>query len=305
MAASSFQFQKRNKHNMSLKNKIVNRIKKSLLNFDFFRNSQTINGQKILRHGVNIEYSNFPIDAPPNLGDKLAPVVFEYLRGKFNLSNINVKKPIHLNMIGSIIAFKNYDAIIWGSGLLNDSIIKRNYKYKKIPKYDIRAVRGPLTRNCLISHGYSCPNVFGDPAILLPLIYVPSSTEKKYKISIIKHYTDKSIIPNDFHEINIVTEDYKFVIDEINASELVVSSSLHGLILAETYGIPTIWYKLENKGIFKFMDWYLSIGVDKPAMTIDLSNLGFNKNINLKSRIISLVEPLIDSFPFELWKTKK
>lgn len=290
---------------MSRKFKILDKIENSLLNFDFFRNTRTINGQKILRHGVNIEYSNFPIDAPPNLGDKLTPVVFEYLKKQYHLSDVNVKKPIHLNMIGSIIAFKNYDAIIWGSGLLNDSIIKRNYKHKRIPRYDIRAVRGPLTRNCLISYGYNCPDVFGDPAILLPLFYNPSSIEKKYKISIIKHYKDKSAIPNGFHEINIVTDDYKFVVDEINASELVVSSSLHGLILAETYGIPTIWYKLENKDIFKFMDWYLSIGVDNPATTSDLSNLSLNKNINLKSRINSLVEPLIKTFPFELWKIKK
>lgn len=290
---------------MGQKIALLDKFKKYLLNFDFFRNSQTINGRKILRHGVNIEYSNFPADAPPNLGDKLTPVVFEYIREKYNLSNIKLKKTVHLNMIGSIIAFKNYDAIIWGSGLLNDSIIKRNYKYKRIPTYDIRAVRGPLTRERLLSCGYSCPEVFGDPAILLPLIYIPKSVEKKYKISIIKHYKDQSVIPDGFHEISIVTDDYKFVVDEINASELVVSSSLHGLIIAESYGIPTIWYNPEKKREFKFRDWYLSIGVANPAMTTDLLNLGLNQNTDLKSRIFLLTEPLEKSFPFELWRILK
>ena len=281
------------------------KIKTSLHNSKSYRNKQTINGKKVVKHRVNIEYSNFPVDAPLNIGDTLTPVVFEYIKNKYSLVEKKLKQTIHLNMIGSIIAFKKYDAVIWGSGILNEDFERKIKFNAKHVKYDIRAVRGPLTRDILIRCGYDCPNVFGDPAILMPLIYKPKNKIKKYKISIIKHYRDDTEIPNGLHEISVVTSDYKYFIDEICASELVVSSSLHGLIIAEAFGIPTIWYNPQGRGTFKYKDWYLSIGIKDPAVINSISEIGEKRNVGLDSKISQLVEPLMDSFPFELWSKKQ
>ena len=281
------------------------KIKTSLHNSKLFRNKQTINGKKVVKHRVNIEYSNFPADAPLNIGDTLTPVVFDYIKNKYSLVEKKLKQTTHLNMIGSIIAFKKYDAVIWGSGILNEDFERKIKFNAKHVKYDIRAVRGPLTRDILIRCGYDCPSVFGDPAILMPLIYKPKNKIKKYKISIIKHYRDDTEIPNELHEISVVTSDYKYFIDEICASELVVSSSLHGLIIAESFGVPTIWYNPQGRGIFKYKDWYLSIGINNPAVINNISEIGEKRNVGLDSKISQLVEPLMNSFPFELWSKKQ
>ena len=281
------------------------KIKTSLHNSKSYRNKQTINGKKVVKHHVNIEYSNFPVDAPLNIGDTLTPVVFEYIKNKYSLVEKKLKQTTHLNMIGSIIAFKKYDAVIWGSGILNEDFERKIKFNAKHVKYDIRAVRGPLTRDILIRCGYECPNVFGDPAILMPLIYKPKNKIKKYKISIIKHYRDDTEIPNGLHEISVVTADYKYFIDELCASELVVSSSLHGLIIAESFGIPTIWYNPQGRGTFKYKDWYLSIGIKDPAVINNISEIGEKRNAGLDSKISQLVEPLMNSFPFELWSKKQ
>ncbi len=283
----------------------IEKIKTSLHNSKSYRNKQTINGKKVVKHRVNIEYSNFPVDAPLNIGDTLTPVVFEYIKNKYSLAEKKLKQTTHLNMIGSIIAFKKYDAVIWGSGILNEDFENKIKYNSKFVKYDIRAVRGPLTRDIIIRCGYDCPNVFGDPAILMPLIYKPKNKIKKYKISIIRHYRDDTKIPYGLHEISVVTSDYKYFIDEVCASELVISSSLHGLIIAESYGVPTIWYNPQGRGTFKYKDWYLSIGVKDPAAINNLSEIGEKRNVGLDSKISQLVEPLMNSFPFELWSKKQ
>ncbi len=55
--------------------------------------------------------------------------------------------------------------------------------------------------------------------------------------------------------------------------ENIVSSSLHGIILADAYGIPSAWLSSETpKGLeFKFYDYFLSVSkLQKPQM-IDFS----------------------------------
>ena len=279
----------------------LEKIKTRFRESSSYRNKQTINGKKVVKYAVNIEYSNFPVGAPLNIGDTLSPTIYEYLKAKYSLVEKKHKKTIHLNMVGSIIGFKSYDATIWGSGILKESFEDKIQYRSKFVKYDIRAVRGPLTREVLLRCGYDCPKVYGDPAILLPLIYTPNSITKHYGVSVVRHYNDKTIIPNEFHEISVVTDDYKNFVDEICASELVVSSSLHGLIIAETYGIPTIWFNPYGQDEFKYRDWYLSIGVENPAKIHSISEISNIKNVGLEKKISKLVEPLLQSFPFEFW----
>lgn len=47
---------------------------------------------------------------------------------------------------------------IWGTGI-NGKVSEDLHKFEKL---DVRAVRGPLTRNYLISKGINCPEVYGD-----------------------------------------------------------------------------------------------------------------------------------------------
>ena len=174
--------------------------------------------------------------------------------------------------IGSIVA--SYDmknTVIWGSGLIND---KKGLTIKNKPK-KILAVRGPLTRNWLLERGVDCPEIYGDPALLLPKYYSPKVNNNS-KIGIIPHYKDlkkKSVIDllasSETQLIKI--QGYKKwtdFIDQICSCDMVVSSSLHGLIIAEAYGIPSVWAKFsedtyEEGWEFKYHDFYHSI--NKPS----------------------------------------
>jgi hypothetical protein len=63
----------------------------------------------------------------------------------------------------------------------------------------------------------------------------------------------------------------KFV-EEIHTCELILSSSLHGIILADSYNIPAYHTILSNNvigGEFKFRDYYASVGREYFHVTID------------------------------------
>ena len=75
------------------------------------------------------------------------------------------------------------NTIIYGSGAItsNPDIKGRPVK--------VLSVRGPLTRDVLIKNGIDCPAVYGDPALLLPLVYKPQikNNERIGIIPIIEH----------------------------------------------------------------------------------------------------------------------
>lgn len=165
--------------------------------------------------------------------------------------------------IGSIISWEvDSKSIIWGAGVLNPKI-----KLAQHPK-QVLAVRGPLTRNYLISQGINCPEVYGDPALLLPRFYNPKK-KKIYKVGIIPHFTHKnhkwikkiSTIPGikviDVQKIKPWTN----FIDEILSCEFILSSSLHGVIISDAYNIPNerIIFADGEKKDFPFEDYYLSV----------------------------------------------
>lgn len=58
-----------------------------------------------------------------------------------------------------------------------------------------------------------------------------------------------------------LTEDWKAFIDRICTSDLVISASLHGIIIAETYGVPAVFLNdAESEDLFKYEDYYASTG---------------------------------------------
>jgi len=105
--------------------------------------------------------------------------------------------------------------------------------------------------------------------------------EIKYKYGIIPHYIDKnhSIIKNisqNILYIDIDTGDMPlYLLNQILQCEIIISSSLHGLIIAVAYKKPCIWIKLSNNVIgdtYKFYDFFLSINFDPIEYKLDLSN---------------------------------
>ena len=203
-----------------------------------------------------------------NYGDDLNYYILSTLSKKkiYNNRVLFNRKATNIMCIGSIVEeHSTPGTIIWGAGAMYGGNHQMRHKPKKV-----LAVRGPLTRNYLLSQGIDCPKVYGDPALLLPYIYRPKCT-KKFKLGIIPHYVDfndkrlKEFIANNHGTTVISLIEYKHwqdVIDRINECEYIISSSLHGLIIADAYAIPNAWIKLSDKiagGDFKYRDYFGSV----------------------------------------------
>ncbi len=248
----------------------------------------------------------------PNFGDELSPYILSKITG-MNIVHIPVlNNRIHLLILiakrlltfkinegwdfvrlfcgkkfyiflGSIIQFyKLNGGIVWGAGLIDD-----NYTTGKHIYY---AVRGPKTKALLEKNGNRVPEVFGDPALFLPKIY-DKPVAIKSKVGVIPHiihYDDllSRQINCQMTVIDLRTQDIERVIDDIRSCELVISSSLHGLIVAHSYGIPALWVELGSSKLMgnnvKFFDYFESIQLSAyNQISIDLYDLDNLKTIEI------------------------
>lgn len=193
---------------------------------------------------------------PGNLGDVLTPYILDH----FGIEYKYTQKPRSARMlcIGSIAKFAGDGTIVLGSGTMRESDSLNT-------KADWRFVRGPRTRKAVIESGGECPEIYGDPALLMPLIQPPVQRTKS--LGIVPHYVDYEYVKNKYPEenvINVLNADPLEVIRQIAECDKIISSSLHGLILAHAYDIPAAWVEFSNKlsgdGI-KFVDYFESVGI--------------------------------------------
>lgn len=167
--------------------------------------------------------------------------------------------------IGSILGIFNAGEYeVWGSGL-----IEPDFQLKSLPK-KIHSVRGPLTRQALLNKGIECPPKYGDPALLISRYY-RKDVDKQYQWGIIPHYVDEDNslfieFCQQHPEVLVIRmhdyEDWLDIPDKILQCHRIMSSSLHGLIIADSYGIPNVWLRFSNKiqgGNFKYLDYFQSV----------------------------------------------
>ena len=120
-------------------------------------------------------------DGERNFGDMLSPILFNGLGIKYKKAKRNDSGKL-LAIVSIIYATREND-VLWGTGTMRDKdfIAPKGLK--------VLAVRGPKTREKI--KGVNVPEIYGDPAILIPDIYKPKKIEK-HKIGFIPHYVDKN-----------------------------------------------------------------------------------------------------------------
>lgn len=214
---------------------------------------------------------------PSNFGDDLNRTFLAELTGKeivpysYSVASRCFSRT-HYLCIGSILhRYSRPGAVVWGSGMKSPAILR-----KKRKQIRVCAVRGPLTRAQLLESGIDCPPVYGDPAILMPLLYHPAVPEKQYRIGLIPHLHDLHypVVSYYAEQPGVHLFDlrkypqWRQFVDELLSCEMILSSSLHGCILADAYGIPNLQVKfvadMEQEN-FKFEDYHLSCRASIPV----------------------------------------
>lgn len=202
--------------------------------------------------------------------------------------------------IGSIMTFARNHDVIWGSGANGKWL---DLKYYKFTELDVRAVRGPLTRAFLQQNfSINCPEIYGDPALLFPYFFPEFVRSKNPPLDyiVIPHYSEIALLPKDLGDhIVYPIEPWDHVIQKIVDSKFVISSSLHGIIIAEAYGIPAIFLRItEHEPLFKYIDYYL--GTQRPHFKIAYS-IEEALILGGEAPFKCDLEKLYQAFPFEFW----
>lgn len=203
-----------------------------------------------------------------NWGDKLNDWMGRRISGLDVIHRADIypypPRPIHY-WIGSHLATGCADsnAVIWGAGCISATVPLVGH-----PK-EICAVRGWLSNERLKKAGLPAPEVVGDAALLLPRLYKPKRELKQVSLGVIPHCFEWN---EEFYKRTREWEDVRVidicggieeVIEQIVACDRIVSSSLHGIICADAYGIPSIWLHASDKPTgdgFKFRDYFSSVG---------------------------------------------
>lgn len=221
----------------------------------------------------------------PNFGDGITEYLFNGLSNK-NLTYIGedlIFNTYHYVPVGSILSLTSDKSIILGAGFLdqfdnlgNSPDNTKSNTIRQHPFY-VLSSRGPKTQKKIMQMGeIKCNKIFGDPVLLFPLVHAGDIIEKK-QIGVIAHYIDRdselytkfinilnNLFPNSFYEINILMSKentYMNIIDKVVSCDIIISSSLHGLVLGVSYGKKVIFTQFEKLSLFKFNDFFQSIGV--------------------------------------------
>lgn len=198
-----------------------------------------------------------------NFGDVITPYILRKITGMAVVFAEDLSTP-HIFLSGSILREATDHSIVIGSGFG-----AKNQELNGAPT--IHAVRGPITKKMVGQ------DVFvGDPALLLPYLY-DSPQKVTHEIGIVPHYVDA---PTTEHFTIDITAPVEEVIDGIRSCEVIISSSLHGLVAANAYGIPAIWAVFSD-GIagdgMKYHDYFQSMGTDQEEPLDCREGFQFNK----------------------------
>lgn len=233
-----------------------------------------------------------------NFGDLIGPLIVNEVVKRKKIRHAERFTPNkRLLTVGSILHFAKNQDTIWGTGR-NGKIADELHRFEEL---DVRAVRGPLTREFLLGKGIDCPEIYGDPALLLPEFFenfkVMSRT-KEYDLTIIPNLNDLETFRKYSDAVIHPCGRLESIIERIVKSRFVVGSSLHAIIVAESFGVPARLIEGNSESPFKYEDYYLGTG-----------RLGYTSSKNLMSAMEMGGEPsikisfneLFESFPVDIY----
>ena len=240
----------------------------------------------------------------PNFGDAPGSLVVGLIGGR-EVRHVAPKKA-EMFAIGSMLqvvrrAFsdprEDRPPSIWGTGLLH-AVTSRGF----LQNIRVALVRGPITAALLgVEH-----DRYGDPGLLTNEA-LPHHGSRTDRIGIVPHHT---LVDNP-ELANLIASDPAYILmdphkdvaevcHQIASCAHILASSLHGLIVADAYGVPNTWIDPKGQSRLKDHDYAESVGQADMAVPTPLTDIDLRKTINYADHIDACRDALRQSFPAHL-----
>ena len=274
----------------------------------------------------------------PNFGDALSFDLVRHLSGaKINYDYKKAEMMAAGSLFGYDFRFFGLEnkpkedappCHVWGSGFLEPNIPEGKLYYYR--DFIVHAVRGKLTLDALIRAGIVEEHnevALGDPGLLYVELAPECKTMKKeYDIALVPHRYDQVAALEVQKElkregytveyVDVMLDKPLEVIRKIAAARKVISSSLHGLIVADSLGIPNKRVVFDDFNDckqcqlsishFKFADYYSAFGMDSPAYITEkelkedprgvIEKIGI-QDVVPEEKVAKVKMQLLESFP--------
>lgn len=237
-----------------------------------------------------------------NMGDLLSEYLIPYCTGKSvehceNVANfqimgvgscggaiwggkeVGLKEKIKDSIKSGLCKTTSAPCAVWGTGFLKDYYPSRLTLLRK--NVSFIAVRGALSQRIIEnSLGKKINPVLCDGGILSAEL-LSDIPQKKYSVGFIPHYNEQKLVAENgllkamsakYGNMTVINlrEDPLTVIKHIGECEIILSTSLHGCVVADSFGIPNMRVtisQIPGTG-FKFDDYYSGYGLEIPGLKL-------------------------------------
>ena len=190
----------------------------------------------------------------PNFGDALAPVLLDRFAGvRADWSHPALSDGVVIGSVAGRLP-RRYYGVTLGIGKYGEDVPL------DLSRAQVLGLRGPMTLRDSQARGNP---VLGDSGLLAAEL-LGTRPPVSHDLGVVAHMKDGELAARypDAHRID-VGRDPLDVIREIATCERIVSSSLHGLVTADAFGIPRCWQLSERVrgAAFKFRDYAAALGM--------------------------------------------
>ena len=200
-----------------------------------------------------------------NAGDFLAYFVAPLVAGRVAALPAG---PCSIAVVGSILQWGI--RFVWGPGFI-DNRSSSTYRHRRGQRY--YAVRGPKSwaqlreATAQATPRPTIPAIFGDAGALAAWFYQPHNQTKRHELCFVPHYVDEPVARRaaSWRGATLLSMRLPLfgLLDELVRCRFVFASSLHGLIFADSFGVPNAHMVLSSivqGGAHKFEDYFASVG---------------------------------------------
>jgi len=249
---------------MALKTYYWNTRKVNAVNF--YISKLLIPERKVFRYG--------------NAGDIFNIDLIRYLYDEDPVNTLN--KGGRLLMVGSIASVIEESDVVCGVGWKGGDLAN---KATQIASARVFGVRGPLTKSLFEKYEADLSHLKFelDPGLLIKEVYnLDLNGGTTENVIFIPHYRDmwayKGNYPDGIKVINIDSPPKK-IAEEILKAQIIYSSSLHGIIFSHALGRECVFVRPQSdEPLFKYYDYFLSIGMEAPEPIKNINALNFFKD---------------------------